>query len=130
MTNVTPGAYADTPLFLSTCSSTSTLTTSSTWTRSTRAGRKTGGEDEWSQLIVKETDERGGAADGDAQDRRLPARGGRIVAFARRANDWHNLIDESEAFYLRVAGGRRIPLQGRRLGVSSRAGGCRATTSS
>jgi hypothetical protein len=39
------------------------------------------------------------------------------VAFARRDTDWHDLTDESEAFYLRIAepGGYRYP--GADLGI-------------
>jgi len=39
------------------------------------------------------------------------------LRFARWANDWHNLIDESEAFYLRVAGPGDYRYKGADLGV-------------
>ena len=71
----------------------------------------------WCQLIIKETGEetelltsapRTGVWKLD-QDGRL--------TLARWANDWHNLIDESEAFYLRVAGPGEYRFKGADLGV-------------
>ena len=36
------------------------------------------------------------------------------IAFARRDTDWHTVADESEAFYLRIAGAGPVPVPGRR----------------
>jgi hypothetical protein len=39
------------------------------------------------------------------------------MSFARWANDWHNLIDETEAFYLQVAAAGDYRYKGADLGV-------------
>ena len=73
--------------------------------------------DSWSQLVFKETDdvvERITAAppsgvwrmDGDG-----------AVSFMRRETDWHHLSDETEAFYLRIAGPGQYRYKGADLGI-------------
>jgi hypothetical protein len=78
---------------------------------------RTASDDIWSQLIIKAT------SDEVELITAAPMTGvyklddhGRI-AFARWANDWHNLIDESEAFYLRVAAAGDYRYKGADLGV-------------
>ena len=41
----------------------------------------------------------------------------RRISFARSANDWASLIDESEAFYMRVAAPGDLRCKGAELGV-------------
>ena len=39
------------------------------------------------------------------------------IAFARRDTDWHTVADESEAFYLRIAGAGQYRYPGADLGI-------------
>jgi hypothetical protein len=76
-----------------------------------------GAVDEWTQFILKQTDE---AVELITQ---APASGiwrmgaDRSIDFARRDTDWHTIADPQEAFYLRIAaaGGYRYP--GADLGI-------------
>lgn len=118
MTNLTTEAYADMPLFLFHLLEYMDVDyeldideINSRWERGY-------GEDEvWGQLIISET----------SQDLELftstPRTGiwhlhddGR-VSFARPANDWATVIDESEAFYMRVAAPGDLRCEGAQLGV-------------
>jgi biotin carboxylase len=118
MTNLTTEAYADMPLFLFHLLEYMDVEyeldieeINSRWERGY-------GEDEvWGQLIINET----------SQDVELftstPRTGvwrlnedGR-VSFARPGNDWATLLDESEAFYMRVAAPGDLRCEGAQLGV-------------
>jgi biotin carboxylase len=118
MTNLTTEAYADMPLFLFHLLEYLDVEyeleideINSRWERGY-------GEDEvWGQLIISET----------AQDVELftatPRTGvwrlhddGR-VSFARHGNDFSTLLDESEAFYMRVAAPGDLRCEGAQLGV-------------
>ena len=114
MTNVTAGAYADIPLFLFHLLEYMDVEYELDVDEINARWAKTAGEDVWSQLIIKETGEdvelltaapRTGVYKLDDAGR---------MAFARWANDWHNLIDESEAFYLQVAAPGDYRYEGRR----------------
>ena len=52
----------------------------------------------------------------DRRRRRRPASGGwmpdRAISYARRDTDWHTVADEGEAFYLRIAEPRSVPVPG------------------
>jgi hypothetical protein len=78
---------------------------------------KDAGADEWSQLIIKspgaETELITAAPRTGVW--KLDRNGG--MRFVRWANDWHNLIDDSEAFYLRVAAPGDYRYKGADLGV-------------
>jgi biotin carboxylase len=117
MTNVTAGAYADIPLFLFHLLEYLDVDYELDVDEINARWARTAGEDVWSQLIIKST--------GDEVDllTAAPKTGvykldeeGRI-SFARWANDWHNLIDESEAFYLRIAAAGDYRYKGADLGV-------------
>jgi biotin carboxylase len=117
MTNVTAGAYADMPLFLFHLLEYMGVDYELDVDEINERWARSAGEDVWSQLIIKE------AAEETELITAAPRTGvwkldddGRI-AFARWANDWHNLIDESEAFYLRVASSGDYRFKGADLGV-------------
>jgi biotin carboxylase len=117
MTNVTAGAYADIPLFLFHLLEYMDVDYELDVDEINARWAKTAGDDVWSQLIIKET-----AGDVELLTA-APKTGvyklddaGRI-SFARWANDWHNLIDESEAFYLQVAAPGEYRYKGADLGV-------------
>jgi biotin carboxylase len=117
MTNVTAGAYADIPLFLFHLLEYMDVDYELDVDEINARWARTAAEDVWSQLIVKET---------SAEVELLTAAprtgvyklddAGRI-SFARWANDWHNLIDETEAFYLQVAAPGDCRYKGADLGV-------------
>jgi hypothetical protein len=73
--------------------------------------------EEWSQIILKETDETVELLE------RAPRTGiwrlesdGRI-AFSRAASDWHGLEDEAEGFFLRILGPGDYRYRGADLGI-------------
>lgn len=117
MTNVTEGAYADMPLFLFHMLEYMDVEYELDVAEINRRWARSAGEDVWSQLIIKETS-------GEVELlTAAPKTGvwklddeGRI-SFARWANDWHNLIDESECFYLRVLAAGDYRYKGADLGV-------------
>jgi biotin carboxylase len=117
MTNVTAGAYADMPLFLFHLLEYMDVEYELDVDEINQRWARSAGEDVWSQLIIKETGEetdlltsapRTGVWKLDEDGR---------LTFARWANDWHNLIDETEAFYLRVAAPGEYRFKGADLGV-------------
>jgi biotin carboxylase len=117
MTNVTAGAYADIPLFLFHLLEYMDVEYELDVDEINSRWAKTAGEDVWSQLIIKSTDDdvdlitaapKTGVYELDDAGR---------MSFARWANDWHNLIDESEAFYLQVAAPGDYRYKGGDLGV-------------
>ncbi|MDT5008504.1 MAG: hypothetical protein QOH57_121, partial [Mycobacterium sp.] len=118
MTNLTTEAYADMPLFLFHLLEYMDVDyqldideINSRWERGY-------GEDEvWGQLIITETSPdvelftatpRTGVWHIDDDGR---------VWFARQGNDWATLLDESEAFYMRVAAPGDLRCEGAQLGV-------------
>ncbi|MCQ4045662.1 biotin carboxylase [Streptantibioticus rubrisoli] len=118
MTNLTTEAYADMPLFLFHLLEYMDVEyeldieeINSRWERGY-------GEDEvWAQLMIRETSPdlerltatpRTGVWHLDDDGR---------ISFARWGNDWDSLIDESEAFYMRVAEPGDYRCQGAELGV-------------
>jgi biotin carboxylase len=118
MTNLTTEAYADMPLFLFHLLEYMDVDyeldideINSRWERGY-------GDDEvWGQVIISET-----ASDVElftATPRtgvwRLDEEG--RACFARQGNDWATLLDESEAFYMRVAAPGDLRCEGAQLGV-------------
>ena len=118
MTNLTTEAYADIPLFLFHLLEYMDVEyeldveeINSRWERGY-------GEDEvWGQLIISETSPdvelftatpRTGVWHLDDDGR---------VSFARQGNDWATLLDECEAFYMRVAAPGDLRCEGAQLGV-------------
>jgi biotin carboxylase len=118
MTNVTAEAYADMPLFLFHLLEYMDVPYEiDVQEINERWGRGAGEDEVWSQLIIKETSPelelltatpRTGVWQIDDDGR---------MNFARWGNDWHSLIDESEAFYLRVAAPGDYRYRGADLGV-------------
>ena len=118
MTNVTAEAYADVPLFLFHLLEYMNIEYELDVDEINARWERGAGRDEvWSQLIIKETSPdlelltatpRTGVWHLDDQGR---------ISFARWGNDWHSLIDESEAFYMRVAAPGDYRYKGADLGV-------------
>jgi hypothetical protein len=117
ITNVTAVAYGDMPLFLFHLLEFMDVDYEIDVDELNRRWAHPGNVDEWTQFILKQTDE---AVELITE---APASGiwragdqGQI-AFDRRDTDWHTIADGSEAFYLRIAtaGGYRYP--GADLGI-------------
>jgi len=117
MTNVTAGAYADIPLFLFHLLEYMDVEYELDVDEINTRWARTAAEDVWSQLIIKATEEEleliTAAPKTGVYKLDDPGR----ISFARWANDWHNLIDESEAFYLSVAAPGSYRYKGADLGV-------------
>jgi biotin carboxylase len=117
MTNVTAGAYADIPLFLFHLLEYMDVEYELDVDEINSRWAKTAGNDVWSQLILKETSEdvelltaapKTGVYKLDDTGR---------ISFARWANDWHNLIDGTEAFYFDIVAPGDYRYKGADLGV-------------
>lgn len=118
MTNLTTEAFADVPLFLFHLLEFMGVEyeldideINSRWERGY-------GEDEvWGQVIIAETspDVELFTATPRTGVYRLDEAG--HVSFARHANDWDSVTDESEAFYMRVAAPGDLRCEGAQLGV-------------
>jgi hypothetical protein len=83
------------------------------------AWARPGAVDEWSQFILKQTDETVeviSAAPRSGIWRLDPGAPGGI-SFVRRDTDWHTVSSEDEAFYLRIAGEGQYRYPGADLGI-------------
>ncbi|XAS76051.1 biotin carboxylase [Dermatophilaceae bacterium Sec6.4] len=117
ITNVTAGAYADVPLFLFHLLDYLDIEIDIDVNEINERWQRISGADEWSHMIIKETADtveliRSAAATGQYS---LAADGELI--FRRAALDWHQLQNESEAFFLRVYGAGDYRWKGADLGV-------------
>ena len=117
MTNVTAGAYSDMPLFLFHLLEYMDVPYEIDVDEINRRWALTAGEDVWSQIIIKETNPEVELLTAAPKTGvwRLDDRG--RISFARWANDWHSLIDETEAFYLSVAARGEYRYKGADLGI-------------
>ena len=117
MTNVTAGAYADMPLFLfhlleylDVDYEVNIGEINERWSREATV-------DVWSQIIIKETRDQVELLSDAPRTGiyRLAADG--AVTFRRWGNDWHGIVSESEAFYLRIMGPGDYRYRGADLGA-------------
>jgi biotin carboxylase len=117
MTNVTAGAYADMPLFMFHLLEYMDVPYEIDVADINRRWGLTAGDDVWSQLIIKETHPEVELLTAAPKTGvwKLDDRG--QISFERWANDWHGLIDESEAFYLSVATRGEYRYKGADLGI-------------
>jgi biotin carboxylase len=117
MTNVTAGAYADMPLFLFHLLEYLDLDYEVDIEEINERWSHEAAVDVWSQLILKET------ADGVDLLTSAPRTGVYTIApdgsadFRRHAYDWHGIVDESEAFYLRILASGDFRYSGADLGA-------------
>ncbi len=117
ITNVTAGAYADVPLFLFHLLEYLDVDLDLDVDDINQRWQELAAVDLWSQMIIKETSSRverlnTAAATGSY----VLDRSGTLV-FRRAALDWHQLQDESEAFFLRIYGAGDYRWKGADLGV-------------
>jgi biotin carboxylase len=116
ITHVTLGAYSDVPLFLFHLLEYLDVDYEIDVDEINKRWGRMAAEDVWSQLIVKET------VDQVEQLTATPETGiwqlnGEKLSRLRPANDWHALLSEDEAFYLRVASPGEYRYKGADLGV-------------
>jgi biotin carboxylase len=117
MTNVTAGAYADMPLFLFHLLEYLDLDYEVDIDEINERWSHEAAVDVWSQLILKET------SDGVDLLTGAPRTGVYTIApdgsadFRRHAYDWHGIVDETEAFYLRILAPGDFRYQGADLGA-------------
>jgi biotin carboxylase len=116
ITHVTLGAYADAPLFVYHLLEYLDVDYEIDIDEINERGARLGGDDVWSQLIVKEI------AEGVEQLTATPETGiyrldGERMVRVRPANDWHNLMTEDEVFHLRVLSPGDYRYKGADLGV-------------
>ena len=102
MTNVTAGAYADMPLFLfhlleylDVDYDVDVAEINQRWSREATV-------DVWSQIIVKETNDEVELLTQTPHTGIYQLGKDGAVSFRRWGNDWHGIVNESEAFYLRI----------------------------
>ncbi|MGA2929539.1 MAG: biotin carboxylase [Solirubrobacteraceae bacterium] len=118
MTNVTAEAYADIPLFLFHLLEYMDVDYElDVDDINTRWERGAGRDEVWSQLIIKETSPDLELLTGTPRTGVWHLDDDGRISFARWGHDWHSLIDESEAFYMRVAAPGDYRYKGADLGV-------------
>src|SRR6478672_8191848 len=117
ITHVTLGAYSDMPLFLFHLLEYLDVEYEVDLDEINARWERLAAEDVWSQLIIKETEDAVELL--SATPRTGIWRLGRNdkLEFLRPANDWHALLSEDEAFYLRVASPGEYRYRGADLGV-------------
>jgi biotin carboxylase len=117
ITHVTLAAYSDMPLFLFHLLEYMDVDYEIDVDEINERWARLAADDVWSQLIIKETAEQVELLTRAPRSGiwRLDDRG--RIRFRRWAHDWHSIIDESEAFYLRVAAAGDYRYRGADLGV-------------
>jgi biotin carboxylase len=116
ITNVTAVAYGDMPLFLFHLLEFMDVDFEIDVDELNERWAQANNLDEWTQFILKQTE------DATELITQAPRSGiwrghGDGIAFARSDTDWHTIADESEAFYLRIAGVGQYRYPGADLGI-------------
>ncbi len=116
ITNVTAVAYGDMPLFLFHLLEFMDVDFEFDVEELNERWAQTHNLDEWTQFILKQTED---VTELITQAPRsgIWRRGDNGISFARRDTDWHTVADESEAFYLRIAGVDQYRYPGADLGI-------------
>ncbi|MBS1692911.1 MAG: biotin carboxylase [Actinobacteria bacterium] len=117
ITNVTAGAYADVPLFLFHILEYMNVEFDLDVDEINERWEELAAEDVWSQMILKETDDivQRLTATPRTGHYSLDAKG--TLVFRGPALDWHQLQNETEAFFLRIYGPGDYRWKGADLGV-------------
>ncbi len=117
ITNVTAGAYADMPLFAFHLLEFMDVDFDFDLAEINDRWQALSGEDVWSQMIIKETRPLVERLDRAAPTGQYALDGEGALVFRRAALDWHQLQNESEAFFLRIYGPGDYRWKGSDLGV-------------
>jgi biotin carboxylase len=117
ITNVTAGAYADVPLFLFHLLEFMDVDFDLDVDEINSRWQELAADDLWSQMIIKETSAVVERIDAAPRTGQYALDSSGALVFARAALDWHQLQNESEAFFLRVYGPGDYRWKGADLGV-------------
>jgi len=117
ITNVTAVAYGDMPLFLFHLLEFMDVDFEFDVDELNERWAQVQNLDEWTQLILKQTDDVTELITDAPRSGIWRREAGRGIDFARRDTDWHTVADEGEAFYLRIAGPGQYRYAGADLGI-------------
>ena len=117
ITNVTAGAYADVPLFLFHILEYMNVDFDLDVDEINERWEELASEDVWSQMILKETDDIVQRLTVTPRTGQYSLDGSGALVFRRSALDWHQLQNESEAFFLRIYGPGDYRWKGADLGA-------------
>ena len=117
ITNVTAGAYADIPLFLFHILEYMNVDFDLDVDEINERWEELASADVWSQMIMKETDDIVQRLTATPRTGQYSLDGNGNLVFRRAALDWHQLQNESEAFFLRIYGPGDYRWKGADLGV-------------
>jgi biotin carboxylase len=117
ITNVTAVAYGDMPLFLFHLLEFMDVDYEIDVDELNERWAQVHNLDEWTQFILKQTEDVTELITDAPQSGIWRMAPDGSIAFARRDTDWHTVADESEAFYLRIAGAGQYRYAGADLGI-------------
>jgi hypothetical protein len=117
ITNVTAGAYADVPLFLFHILEYMNVDFDLDVDEINERWEELASADVWSQMILKETDDIVQRLTATPRTGQYSLDGSGALVFRRPALDWHQLQNDSEAFFLRIYGPGDYRWKGADLGV-------------
>ena len=117
MTNVTAGAYADLPLFLFHLLEYLDVDYEVDIDEINERWSREASVDVWSQIIIKETRDQVELLTEAPRTGIYRLGEDATVTFRRWGNDWHGIVSESEAFYLRIMGPGDYRYRGADLGA-------------
>ena len=117
ITNVTAGAYADVPLFLFHILEFMNVDFDLNIDEINERWEELAAADVWSQMVLKETDDIVQRLTAAPRTGQYFLDGSGTLVFRRAALDWHQLQNESQAFFLRIYGPGDYRWKGADLGV-------------
>ncbi len=117
MTNVTAGAYAEMPLFLFHLLEYMDVDYRIDVEEINESWGQEENVDVWGQAIIKQTEDEVGLILEAPQTGIWKMDGRGRIQFARASTDWNDLQDDSEAFYLRIAGPGDYRYKGADVGI-------------
>ena len=117
ITNVTAVAYGDMPLFLFHLLEFMDVDYEIDVDELNERWAQSHNLDEWTQFILKQTEDVTELITQAPSSGIWKAHGDGAIAYARRDTDWHTVADETEAFYLRIAGVGQYRYPGADLGI-------------
>jgi hypothetical protein len=117
MTNVTAGAYAELPLFLFHLLEYLDVDYEIDVAEINARWADPDTVDVWSQVVIKQTEDEIGLITKSPETGIWTTGPRGKLRFSRPATDWHDLQDESEGFYLRVAGPGDYLYKGADIGI-------------
>ena len=118
ITNVTAGAYADMPLFLFHILEYMNVDFDLDVDEINERWEELASGDVWSQMVMKETDDIVQQLTATPRTGQYSLDGSGALVFRRAALDWHQLQNETEAFFLRIYGPGDYRWKGADLGVA------------